>query len=89
MAKEKLWFKAKSYGWGWTPITWQGWVVVGIFFVYAFSLASFIGETFESRAGVTSFLFLMFLGLVPLLAICYAKGEPPSWRWGGKKIGKR
>lgn len=89
MSKEKLWFKAKRYGWGWYPVTWQGWVVVGVFLLYTFFLVSFIGDTFESRAGATSFLFLMFLGLVPLLAICYAKGETPSWRWGGKKIWKR
>ena len=22
------WFKAKLYGWGWTPAKWQGWLVV-------------------------------------------------------------
>ena len=25
---KQLWFRAKSYGWGWTPITWQGWAVL-------------------------------------------------------------
>jgi hypothetical protein len=22
------WFGPKSFGWGWTPVTWEGWVVV-------------------------------------------------------------
>ena len=22
-AKQKLWFRAKSFGWGWVPISWQ------------------------------------------------------------------
>ena len=21
------WFRAKRFGWGWTPITWEGWLV--------------------------------------------------------------
>jgi len=28
----KLWFKAKRYGWGWTPACWQGWLVLGVYF---------------------------------------------------------
>ena len=23
--EKKLWFKAKRFGYGWTPIVWQGW----------------------------------------------------------------
>ncbi len=30
------WFGPKSFGWGWTPVTWEGWVVVlGIVVVIA------------------------------------------------------
>ncbi|HYC83050.1 MAG TPA: hypothetical protein VEB60_00680, partial [Candidatus Paceibacterota bacterium] len=25
---QRLWFKRKLYGWGWTPVTWQGWLAV-------------------------------------------------------------
>ena len=24
----KYWFKAKTYGYGWTPATWQGWGII-------------------------------------------------------------
>ncbi|MCX6717702.1 MAG: hypothetical protein NTU76_03445 [Candidatus Taylorbacteria bacterium] len=24
----KLWFKRKTYGWGWVPSSWEGWFVV-------------------------------------------------------------
>lgn len=27
VSKNKLWFKAKNYGWGWYPVTWEGWTV--------------------------------------------------------------
>ncbi len=24
---DRPWFKRKTYGWGWTPVSWQGWLV--------------------------------------------------------------
>jgi len=24
---KRYWFKAKMYGWGWTPVKWQDWLV--------------------------------------------------------------
>lgn len=26
-APKQLWFKRKTYGWGWVPVTWQGWLL--------------------------------------------------------------
>jgi hypothetical protein len=28
---------------------------------------------------------LMLVTSIALLLICYAKGEPPRWRWGGRR----
>lgn len=25
----RLWFKAKRFGWGWVPVTWEGWALTG------------------------------------------------------------
>ena len=80
--RQTYWFPAKRYGWGWgLPSSWKGWVV----------LAAFIG-----LVGVGFLIFPpnskfeLFLGYVALLsalliAICWFKGEPPRWRWGGDK----
>ena len=27
----QLWFKAKKYGYGWYPATWQGWLVILVY----------------------------------------------------------
>lgn len=83
--KKKLWFRAKTYGWGWTPATWQGWAVTGIFVLYILCVGALIGDAIDSRAGLTSYLFLTFLATVLLLAVCYKFGEEPRWRWGNKK----
>ena len=33
------WFGPKRYGWGFTPISWQGWVLTGAYVVAVFVLA--------------------------------------------------
>jgi hypothetical protein len=33
MSTKKYWFANKKYGWGWKPISWEGWLVLTIFTV--------------------------------------------------------
>jgi hypothetical protein len=76
----QYWFPAKRYGWGWGPPTmWQGWVVLIVWFA-AIAIAALL----LMPAHVVAFLGFNLLMIVLLLMICYAKGEPPSWRWGGQ-----
>jgi hypothetical protein len=74
----KYWFPAKRYGWGWGPPTkWQGWAVL---------LGSLVAMGFAAWVlmpiHLVAFLSVVMLITVLLLLICYAKGEPPAWRWG-------
>lgn len=80
--QNKLWFVSKKYGWGWTPVTWQGWALVILYVALVAGLSFFIGDGFESRAGTTTFVFIVFLLTILLMVVCYAKGETPRWRWG-------
>jgi hypothetical protein len=75
---ERYWFRAKRYGWGWgLPLTWQGWLVLIAFF------AAMAGSALLFLPGRTdSFLACMTVLTLILVAVCYAKGEPPRWRWG-------
>lgn len=80
MKKEKqLWFKAKSYGWGWYPVTWSGWFVV-LLYVVTLMATSFLTN------GGTLMLILFCVETAAIIFISYAKGEKPEWRWGGKKV---
>src|SRR5438552_4481309 len=75
------WFPAKRYGWGWgLPSVWQGWVVMGIFAVLLLGGAFLLLPTCGSFVFVT-YAACLCLGLV---AVCWVKGEPPTWRWGAK-----
>jgi len=75
----RYWFRAKRYGWGWgLPLTWQGWVVL-----LAFVLLLGLGSALISPAKHLGWHLAYVMGLcAALIGICYAKGEPPKWRWG-------
>lgn len=84
--KKKLWFKAKNYGWGWTPISWQGWAVTIVCtFLIGYSIAreSVLSDT--PSAALVGFSPQVIILIAILLFVCYKKGEKPSWRWGNKK----
>jgi hypothetical protein len=76
--KTQPWFRAKKYGWGWSwPLTWQGWLVLAVYVVLAITDAWYFAHTHDTRL-VPAFLVLTLL----FVAICWATGERPRWRWG-------
>lgn len=80
-----LWFKNKTYGWGWRPATWQGWVIMAVWaFVFGLFVSWKIKHMPEDPTGaqVAWFLGPFFAWTVALLVICWKKGEKPRWRWG-------
>ncbi len=82
----KYWFPAKRNGWGWgPPVTWQGWVVL-IVWVIGFTVG--VSLVLPNRHPVLYGLFVAAMVAI-ILAVCYAKGEPPRWRWGHKENDRR
>jgi len=76
------WFKRKLYGWGWTPVKWQGWVVI-VLYVLAIVLFSLtIDDNSPTREVAFTFILPVVFLTVLLIRICYKKGEKPRWQWG-------
>ena len=75
------WFKAKMYGWGWTPVKWQGWLVVAVSIVIV-AIGMQIGEA-DDAPGVV--LISILLAIAIIFTFGYWKGEKPGWRWGSPK----
>ncbi len=69
---KKLWFKRKIYGWGWTPVKWQGWLTI---ILYIFIILISIPD---------KNILDIVLATILLIYICYKKGEKPRWQWGLK-----
>ena len=80
-----LWFKAKRYGWGWYPCSWEGWAVLFIAIGGMTSNTIFVDN--HSHSGSDTIIGSIVTNgsiIILLIALCYAKGEKPRWRWGGK-----
>ena len=76
--ENKIWFPAKKYGYGWgPPNTWQGWLVIALYVATCTTFSVALMPLHPVAWGLC-----MFTETAALLAICYAKGEKPGWRWG-------
>ncbi len=82
---ERLWFKRKLYGWGWTPVTWQGWVVILVYIALVALFAFTIDENSPIREVVFTGMLPIALLTFALIRICYRFGEKPRWQWGKVK----
>lgn len=80
-----FWFKRKLYGWGWTPVTWQGW---GITLIYIVGIIA-ASLTIDKNSPIREIMFTAVLPIVLLtiafIRIAYKKGESPRWQWGPEK----
>ncbi len=80
---QHLWFKAKTYGWGWTPATWQGWAVIAVYVaVLVAILRRLEGRVFSARETLLEVTLPIIVITVALIAVSAWKGESPRWRWG-------
>lgn len=83
-----IWFRARSYGWGWTPNTWEGWVLT-LGFIAVIVGGSALYEAMPSTPLARIFIPFMILFTIIFVSICYFTGEKPEWKWAGKPIFKK
>jgi len=85
---EGYWFKRKLFGWGWTPVTWQGWAITlgYVLLLILFSLT--IDDDSPPREIAFTFLLPLSFLTILFIRIAYLKGEKPKWMWGFPKKGK-
>ena len=86
MKKNKLWFRRKTYGWGWTPITWEGWLVI----LAVIAIPIVIRMTLKALEFERTTQYFCAWASVPILLmvlilICFRYGEKPKWQWGVKR----
>ncbi len=79
-----LYFKRKSYGWGWTPVTWQGWGITIVYVVILIVLSSSVDWNNQKEIMLMFVLPLIIL-TTAFIGIAYKTGEKPRWQWGNQK----
>jgi hypothetical protein len=82
---QKLWFKRKTYGWGWTPVTWQGWLATLVYVVLLVACGAILDPNATSTDVAFTFFLPVLLLTIAFVKLAYKKGEKPRWQWGNKK----
>lgn len=80
------WFKRRRYGYGWTPVSWQGWLVIIVFIVIVVSGSVVLGDTPRNTLSSEALIYvaLLLIAVILLIFISSKKGPSPKWRWGVK-----
>lgn len=79
---EGYWFKRRLYGWGWVPVTWQGWTILLVYVLALVAFAFTIDDASPPREIMFTFILPVVLLTISLIVICYRTGEEPRWQWG-------
>ena len=81
---ERLWFKRKTYGWGWQPSSVEGWIITFLYFIIVIYLGISLNLE-NSQNVVLDFVLPVFLLSLLFILIAYQCGESPRWQWGKRK----
>lgn len=79
------WFKPKSYGYGATPTSWQGWAIVVGFALAVLALVWGLIGFDRSRAPDGGALVIFLICLEILIAAMWVVAQRTTdgqWRWG-------
>jgi uncharacterized membrane protein YhaH (DUF805 family) len=82
---QQPWFKAKTFGWGWTPATWQGWLILLVYIISIAVSAILFLRPKPTPSGWTCYISTIAIATAILIAVCIKTGEKPTWRWGKHK----
>src|SRR5690348_7134095 len=91
--QKTIWFKNKYFGWGWRPVTWQGWLIVltyagaiALLIIWVQNMLLNIPATDEQdiRKIIIMFFAMCAVLTATLIAVCLKFGEKPRWHWGFK-----
>lgn len=71
------WFKRKPFGWGWTPVKWQGWLVILVYIALIVTLTLnrekvILGNP-DSGSNFLTFALPIIVLTVLLIFVCYKK----------------
>lgn len=82
---EGYWFKRKLYGYGWTPATKEGWLILGIYLIFVLGLVLIVSPELAEENIMSHILIPVAVATLLLIIISWRKGEPLKWQWGSQK----
>ena len=78
------WFKPKTYDYGATPVTWQGWLITALMVLALLVVSLLLPLANSTKSGNwIAVLVVDFLIIVPLVILMRRKTDGEwRWRWG-------
>jgi len=83
-----FWFRPRRYGYGATPVTWQGWAAIVAFPVICAAVALALFAWAPPALSVVLFVIFMALATFGLIAFVRNKTDG-EWRWNWPTAHKR
>ena len=80
MTMAKYWFRQKTFGYGATPNTWQGWLFMAVGLILIAGVMLFGPYIRDNAARALWMVIALPAVLVPFCVIGYRKTEG-GWRW--------
>ncbi len=85
----KYWFKPKRYGYGFYPISWEGYLSI-LFFLGLIIISAYTNKLFTPILGIKDTIsFLFDILIISLLFILFSKNKTKGvlrWRWGNTTL---
>jgi len=83
----QYWFKPKTFGYGATPSTWEGWLALAVYVVVISVCAVAVSVHRESLSALVSSLTVLALATAVFTLVTVRKTDGVwRWRWGSRKI---
>jgi len=83
--KNKYWFKPRIFGFGFTPVSWEGWLGV-LFMLIVILLDAYVRGLFEAvvvdRQGFGFLIDIFVISTLSSLVFKYKTKGKLRWRWG-------
>lgn len=84
----KYWFKPKWFGYGFYPVSWEGWLctlmLLGLILLSGFANHIFVEPGPERGEAIRFFLDAVMIAGISTLFFEKKMKEPLRWRWGRK-----
>ena len=83
----RYWFKPKRYGYGATPVSWEGWLVTGLAVAIIFvSSLTLVGQGRPNPIALVIWLAIVSATVVGLSIVGRRKTDGAwRWRWGSDR----
>ena len=76
----EFWFRPKTFGYGATPTTWEGWAVIAVYGLVILGCVAAMYLRKQSLPTIASSIAIMVVATVMMVVVSVQKTDG-AWRW--------